>query len=73
MRLSQKVESNPVELWSSHDRYDSSACTSGLMLWLAAVSVLSGIFDIKYYFHLQVRHTRSAHFLVGTFSFRPSL
>jgi len=33
---------------------------SGLMLWLAVATVLSGIFDIKYYFHLQVRPTRSA-------------
>ena len=39
------------------------------MLWLAVASVLSGIFDIKYYFYLQVRSTRLARRPVGTFSF----
>ena len=41
---------------------------SGLMLWLAVASVLSGIFDIKYYFYLQVRSTRLARRPIGTFS-----
>ena len=42
---------------------------SGLMVWLAVASVLSGIFDIKYYFHLQVCFTRIALRPAGTFSF----
>ena len=40
------------------------------MLWLAVATVLSGIFDIKYYLHLQVRSAHSAHRPIGTFSFR---
>lgn len=40
------------------------------MLWLAVASVLSGIFDIKYYFHLQVRSIRLTRQSTGTFPFR---
>lgn len=40
------------------------------MLWLAVASALSGIFDIKYYFHLQVRSTRLTRQPTGTFPFR---
>lgn len=42
---------------------------SGLMLWLAMASVLAGIFDIKYYFHLQVRSMRLVRRPVGMFTF----
>jgi hypothetical protein len=63
------VALNFTEICWSDERLGSSTRVLGLMLWLAVVSVLSGIFDIKYYLHLQVRSTCSAHRLVGTFPF----
>jgi len=41
--------------------FENAPVSKGIMLWLAAVSVLSGIFDIKYYFHLQLVPHISAH------------
>lgn len=45
---------DPAGLPWSDDGRDLPARVSGLMLWLAVASVLSGIFDVKYYLHLQV-------------------
>lgn len=67
----QKVAPEIAKLRWSGDRLGLPTPASGLMLWLAVVTVLSGVFDIKYYLHLQVRSTRSARRPIGTFSFSP--
>jgi len=65
----QKVVLKLAESCQSGDRPGLPTRVSGLMLWLAMASVLAGIFDIKYYFHLQVRSVRLVRRLVGTFTF----
>ncbi|KAF9651689.1 hypothetical protein BDM02DRAFT_3203887 [Thelephora ganbajun] len=41
--------------------FENAPVSKGLMLWLAVATVLSGIFDIKYYFHLQLVPHISTH------------
>lgn len=41
--------------------FENAPVSKGLMVWLAVASVLSGIFDIKYYFHLQLVPHISTH------------
>lgn len=41
--------------------FENAPVSKGLMLWLAVGSVLSGIFDVKYYFHLQLVPHISTH------------
>ena len=60
MHPCQKVALEIAKLRWPGDRFDLLIRVSGLMLWLAVATVLSGIFDIKYYFHLQVSPTHLA-------------
>jgi len=41
--------------------FENAPVSKGLMLWLAVASVLFGIFDIKYYLHLQLVPHISTH------------